>query len=133
MSAVMETVAVAGQRDQQDPSALAMQLLGKWSRVSQGHVAFSMTCGCAPGFEGVAAMEFEEMIIDFIVNRHRAGFDAIPELGQLVAKPGELGLLAQLLTLMARQRFAPDIVRPMLADLKNSIDSFDSLHGGPTS
>lgn len=113
--------AQAGRRDasSDEPALLAMQLLGRWGRVAQGHVMLGSGCVCGASFGAVAVGEFEQDILDFLHGRHPrlAGFAA----GENIA--GVLRRLAQ-----PGSDFPRDASAAVLADLARSIDSFEQAH-----
>jgi hypothetical protein len=94
------------------PQVEAIRLLGKWQRVSSGHVVFSAGCSCGAAATSVRVQDYEQDILGFLRGRHGTGASSI----------------AELLTGIARRsaKTAPAI----LADLERSIDSFESLHRG---
>jgi hypothetical protein len=97
------------------PSAAieATRLLGRWTKLAQGHVMFGSGCSCGLGSAGLQLQDFEPHILEFLKTRHHIGaFATVPELLRSIAKGEETGM--QLL---------------LLADLERSLDSFDELHG----
>ena len=97
-----------------DPSVFALQLLGSWNRLSNGHVALSTGCSCGVADSQLRVQDFEQDILDFLRSRHP------------VALPADS--IQALLTGLARN--ADDRARPVLADLARSIDSFEAQHSG---
>ena len=94
----------------------AMQLLGKWSRLSQGHVVIGGS-GCSCGFGGanVRIDEFEQQILDYLRTKYAAAkSDSITALLREIAAGAARGNTEQLLGL--------------LADLNRTFESFDDLH-----
>ena len=93
----------------------ATRLLGKWTRLAQGHALFGGGCSCGLGFASLSLQDFEPQILDYLKTKHRVGgFAGVPDLLRSIAKEGDgkedrLGLLA---------------------DLERSLDSFDELHRG---
>jgi hypothetical protein len=91
----------------------ATRLLGRWTRLAQGHVMFGAGCSCGLGFANLRLADFEPQILDYLKTKHGvSGFAGVPDLLRSIATRSEEG--AQPLTL--------------LADLERSIDSFDELH-----
>ncbi|HZF20496.1 MAG TPA: hypothetical protein VE008_12420 [Burkholderiales bacterium] len=92
----------------------ATRLLGKWTRLAQGHALFGGGCSCGLGFASLSLRDFEPQILDYLKSKHRVGgFAAVPDLLRSIVKEGEReGQLA------------------LLADLERSLDSFDELHRG---
>jgi hypothetical protein len=94
------------------PAVEAVRLLGKWQRVSGGHVAFGAGCSCGAAAISVRVQDYEQDILAFLHGRHRTQADSI----------------AGLLTQIARQGASADL--RILEDLERSLDSFESLHRG---
>ena len=93
----------------------ATRLLGKWTRLAQGHVMFGAGCSCGVGFGNLQLKDFEPQILDYLRTKHGvSGLADIPELLRTIAKEEERG----------GSRLA------LLADLSRSLDSFDELHRG---
>ena len=95
----------------------ATRLLGKWTRLAQGHVMFGSGCSCGVGVANLRLADFEPQILDYLKTKHGiGGFAGIPELLRSIAKQSEGeendGKLA------------------LLGDLARSLDSFDELHRG---
>jgi hypothetical protein len=93
----------------------ATQLLGKWTRLAQGHVMFGAGCSCGLGAPGLRLADFEPQILDYLRTRHGvSGFAGIPDLLRSIAREGDA----------KTERLG------LLADLSRSLDSFDELHRG---
>jgi hypothetical protein len=90
----------------------AVRLLGRWQRVSGGHVVFAAGCSCGAAATSVRVQDYEQDILAFL--RAKRGVTAAS--------------IAGLLTGIARQGAPRDL--PILEDLARSIDSFESLHSG---
>ena len=92
----------------------ATRLLGKWTKLAQGHVVFGAGCSCGVGFASLRLADFEPQILDYLKTKHDVGGHAgVSDLLRSIAKQGDgRGGLA------------------LLADLERSIDSFDELHRG---
>jgi hypothetical protein len=89
----------------------ATRLLGKWTKLAQGHVVFGAGCSCGIGTANLHLADFEPQILDYLKTKHGAGgFAGVPELLRSIAK-GE-----------------GDKQLALLADLERSLDSFDELH-----
>lgn len=97
-----------------DPPVLALQLLGSWNRLANGHVALSAGCSCGVADSQLRVQDFEQDILDFLRGRHPVALRA--------------DSIQALLTDLARH--ADDHARPVLADLARSIDSFETQHSG---
>ena len=91
----------------------ATRLLGKWTRLAQGHVMFGAGCSCGLGV-GLGVADFEPQILDYLKTKHGVGgFAGVPDLLRSIVKEGA-----------GEERLA------LLADLSRSLDSFEELHGG---
>ncbi len=103
----------------------ATRLLGKWTKLAQGHVMFGSGCSCGVGV-GVRLQDFEQQILDYLHARHgaaaveRAGYRQGEAAGSVPA------LLRAIATQAAVEQPAGQLA--LLADLERSIDSFDELH-----
>ena len=98
------------------PSAAieATRLLGKWTKLAQGHVVFGAGCSCGVGFANLRLADFEPQILDYLKTKHDVGGHAgVSELLRSIARQGD-----------GKEGLA------LLADLERSIDSFDELHRG---
>ena len=96
------------------PAVEALRLLGKWQRVSGGHVVFAAGCSCGAAATSVRVQDYEQDILGFLRGRHSAQAASITEL----------------LTTIGRARAAGRKTLSLLADLERSIDSFESVHRG---
>ena len=83
-----------------------MLLLGRWQRVSSGHVVFGAGCSCGAASTSVKVQDYEQDILAFLRTRH--------------------GVRARTIVDLLKGNAAA----PVLADLERSIDSFESLHRG---
>ena len=93
----------------------ATRLLGKWTKLAQGHVMFSAGCSCGVGFTNLGLRDFEPQILEYLKTKHGiSGFAAVPDLLRSIVKQGK-GEKEQL---------------ALLADLSRSLESFDELHRG---
>jgi hypothetical protein len=101
------------------PSAAleATRLLGRWTKLAQGHVMFGSGCSCGVGFGNLRLQDFEPQILDYLRAKHGdTGHTAITELLRAIAtQDPEKESGARL---------------ALLADLARSLDSFDELHRG---
>ncbi len=116
----------------QDAVLEATQLLGKWTRLAQGHVVFGAGCACGLGPGNLQLQDFEQQILDYLDSKYRAaGNEAVAGLLQARAgyKAGESGSVQALLRSIAG-RPAGELGGwlPLLADLRRSLESFEDLH-----
>ena len=91
------------------PSVEAVRLLGKWQRVSGGHVAFGAGCSCGAAAISVRVQDYEQDILAFLRKKHGVQAASIAELLKSMARSG---------------------ARVVLEDLERSLDSFESAHRG---
>jgi len=93
----------------------ATRLLGRWTKLAQGHVMFGAGCSCGVGIANLRLADFEPQILDYLKTKHGiAGFAGVAELLRSIATKGE----------ERGEQLA------LLADLGRSLDSFDELHRG---
>jgi hypothetical protein len=93
----------------------ATRLLGKWTKLAQGHVTFGTGCSCGIGFANLRLADFEPQILDYLKTKHGiAGFTSV----------------ADLLRSIATRRQGRGEELALLADLERSLESFEELHGG---
>jgi hypothetical protein len=93
----------------------AARLLGKWTKLAQGHVMFGAGCSCGVGFADLRLADFEPQILDYLKTKHGiAGFASV----------------AELLRSIATQSVVHGEPLVLLADFERSLESFDELHRG---
>jgi len=97
------------------PAIEAVRLLGRWQRLSSGHVMLASGCSCGTDAGALPVKAFERDILDFLYARHGV-------------QP--FAALAELLIAIARERDDAAASRhlALLEDLERSIESFDELH-----
>ena len=90
----------------------ATLLLGRWTRLAQGHLPFGAGCSCGAGFVSVRVADYERDILDYLRAKHpvAAQVDSLGELLRTLALPS------------APQQ--PEL----LTDLERSLASFERLH-----
>ena len=91
------------------PAVTAISLLGKWQRVSAGHVVFAAGCSCGAAATSVRVQDYEQDILAFLRKKHGVQAASIAELLRGVARSG---------------------ARAVLEDLERSLESFESAHRG---
>ncbi|MSQ18740.1 MAG: hypothetical protein EXR39_04090 [Betaproteobacteria bacterium] len=100
----------------------AMQLLGRWTRLSAGHIALGAGCLCGASFGALQPSDYDEQIVAFLVGRH-------PRI-----KAIDHARLDQLLRAIANGAVARDAsltppeCQALLGDVERSLDSFDEVH-----
>lgn len=120
----------------QNAALEATQLLGKWAKLAQGHVVFGAGCSCGVGPGNLRLQDFEQQILDYLDAKCRAAGDAaVTELLRERAgyRSGESGSVVALLRSIAAQGASDeaDKWRPLLSDLRRSLESFEELHRTP--
>ena len=95
----------------------ALQLLGKWTSLAQGHVLVGGNCSCGIGGGSLQIADFEQQILDYLGGKH-------------AYEGGSAGSLGELLRSIAAQ--PPDTDSrgwlSLLDDLKRTLESFDEQH-----
>lgn len=111
----------------------ALQLLGRWTRMAQGSIAYGMGCSCCTGFDNVQVKDMEQHILDYLDSKYRsAGTQALCALIAERAnyRTGQSGSITDLLRAIAMQAdksVAAEEQLALLGDLSKSIDSLDEL------
>lgn len=97
-------------------SVLALRLLGRWTRIAQGHVALATGCSCGVGVSSLRVRDFEAQILEYLLGKHgaRAQAGSVADLLRASATPANG---------QGRETLA------LLADLERTIDSFEQQHG----
>lgn len=98
------------------PKLRAVHLLGRWTRLAQGHVFLGSGCSCGVGPGSVPVADFEQDILAYLRSRH----------GRSVGSPAGL---ADLLRAIASGQGGADSTA-LLRDLEQSIESFEQAHRG---
>ena len=99
------------------PAVEATRLLGKWTKLAQGHVMFGSGCSCGVGFANLRLADFEPQILEYLKTKHGVGgFSGVPDLLRSIVKQSE------------GEKHGGQLA--LLADLARSLDSFDELHRG---
>ena len=106
---------VIKRKAQRDARIEAVQLLGKWTRLAQGHVLVGGGCSCGLVGANMRIEDFEQQIIDYLRGKHGAAVnsDRIATVLQSIAKPTSAD---------AQKSLA------LLDDLNRTLESFDELH-----
>jgi hypothetical protein len=92
-----------------DPRVKAVELLGRWTRLAQGHVPLGAGCSCGAPALTVRMADLERDVLYYIGIRYPAARST--------------SSIADLLRGMAA---APD--ENVLADLERSLESFEEMH-----
>ena len=111
----------------------ALQLLGRWQRVSSGHIGLAAGCACGYGV-GVDLREIDELILDFLNNRFAdaPAVQAFLEKQAFAAQGSAIprGSLTLLLRALATQSAAMPLPHghALLQALDGSITSIEEQH-----
>jgi hypothetical protein len=114
----------------------AVDLLGKWTSLSRGHVLMGGNCSCGVGAGSLQISEFEQQILDYLATKSTArGNGAVTKLlqeraGYQAGTAGSLGALLKSITTDAGPT-DPAQWLAVLDDLRQTLDSFDEAHRGP--
>ena len=95
---------VVAQGPQADSAVLAMQLIGRWQRVSAGHLSLAAGCACSYG-AAINVSDFDELILDFLRNRFAADVEIA-------------GFIDAASTMPAQTSAAPTTTSPRTASLR---------------
>ncbi len=94
----------------------AIQLLGKWTRLAQGHVLIGAGgCSCGLAADSLRIEDFEQQILDYL----RAGY-------REAGKAERIATLLQSIAQTAGGDASESLA--LLADLDRTLESFDELH-----
>ena len=118
------------------PAIKAMTLLGRWSRMAQGHIAFGGGCNCCGEFGNLQVADMEQHILDYLDTKYRTA--KVTGVGELLAqragyRNGASGSIPDLLKALSTPGELPlttDQQTSLLADLERSIDSLDEMLRG---
>ncbi|HET7199064.1 MAG TPA: hypothetical protein VFI86_10375 [Burkholderiales bacterium] len=89
----------------------AVNLLGRWTRLSGRHVALASGCSCGAAPASLRLQDHEQQILDYLRARH----------GEIVGA----SMVELLRALSGRTDRA---AKALLGDLARSLDSFEELH-----
>jgi hypothetical protein len=104
----------------------ATQLLGKWSVLSQRHLAFGAGCSMCAGFFGdVRTQDLERQMLEYLRGKHSTK----PVVAALLAdgRASISELLKSIAKLTAKRS---EEIDALLADMRRSIESIEELHRG---
>jgi hypothetical protein len=114
----------------------ALQLLGRWTRMAQGHIAYGMGCSCCADFGNVQVHDMEQHILDYLDSKYRsAGSQAVCRLlaeraGYKASQAGSIAELLRAIATQADKSIPAQEQLAVLADLGRSIDSLDEIVRG---
>ena len=105
----------------------AMQLLGRWQRVRNGHLALSAGCACGIS-ASIDLREFDELILDYLYNKFSSDATLCDFLRHAAGVPA--GPLAALLRRLATPPLTlpPPQAQAVLQALEASIASIEEQH-----
>lgn len=112
-----------------DASLRAIQLLGRWGRISRGHVPFSgASCACSLGMGGITVMDFELHLLDYLYTKHQQSDTICALFKNSGYVEGSSGTMAALFRAVTQGNYPIDSLSPLFNDLERSIDSFSGEH-----
>ena len=100
----------------------ALQLLGKWTSLAQGHVLVGGNCSCGFGGGSLQIADFEQQILDYLVARART-----QEVRDGVISGGSIGLLLRAIASQPADTGSGAWLS-LLDDLERTLESFDEQH-----
>lgn len=103
----------------------ALRLLGRWQRVSSGHLGFTNGCACGIGAT-VDLADLDDLVLDYLKRK----FAALPATAALVAAhdlPGGMKLLLRALATLATS-LPPAALDALLAAIESSVASIEEQH-----
>ena len=103
---------ISKRKGARDARIEAVQLLGKWTRLAQGHVLLGGNCSCGFAADNLQVADFEQQILDFLNGRYPAA--------------GKSGSIHALLREIATEPKGDSLA--LLTDLGRTLESFDELH-----
>jgi hypothetical protein len=108
----------------------ALMLLGRWTRVAQGHIAQGASCMCAGGLATVQAADLEQQVMAFLADKYQARPQIAAALQRYVSG-SSAGSIGDLLRETARglENVSADGQLDLLSDLERIIASFEEVHG----
>ncbi len=108
------------------PKLRAVQLLGRWTRLAQGHVFLGAGCSCGVGPGSLAVADFEQDIVAYLRGKNARSADLAVVFGAK-GPGGETPGLASLLRAIASGQGGAGSAA-LLDDLERSIESFERAH-----
>ena len=82
-------------RKPRDPRVKALELLGRWTRLAQGHLPLGAGCSCGAPAVSIRAADLERDVLDYLAGRHGAARGA-SSIAELLRKQPEASLLDDL-------------------------------------
>jgi len=108
----------------------AVQLLGRWQRVCNSHISFTMGCACGYG-GAIDLRDFDDMILDYLLTK----FGDAPPVAAFIAthagiSPAHTGSLKALLRAVATTRITLELDQAdgLLQAIRCSIASIEEQH-----
>jgi hypothetical protein len=97
-----------------DPRTKAIELLGRWTRLAQGHLPLGGGCSCGVPAPSIRVIDLERDVLDYLALRHTSA--------------RRIGSIAELLRAIASSERVDGPA--VLTDLEQSLESFENLHRG---
>ena len=114
-----------------NPALLSVQLLGKWSRISQVHLGMGASCQCAGEIPGIAVSDLELNIMEYLHGKYQHDAQFTHWLSLFPSEPSVMkSSLTALLKAMATQTPARALALRVLQDLQRILESLQQAHLG---
>ena len=110
-------------------SIRAIQLLGAWYRVAQGHLPLNgIACSCSLGIGGITVQDFEQDVLDYLFEKHGNVDELKNCFKNIRSEKYNTGTLAALLRSLSVDFPDATNAAQLLDDLEKTIGSFSEAH-----
>lgn len=110
-------------------SIRAIQLLGAWHRVAQGHLPLNgFACSCSLGIGGITVQDFEQDVLDYLFEKHGNVDELKNFFKNISSEKYNTGALAALLRSLSVDFPDATNAEQLLDDLEKTIGSFSEAH-----
>ena len=112
-------------------SIRAIQLLGAWYRVAQGHLPLNgFACSCSLGIGEITIQDFEQDVLDYLFEKHGNVGELKNCFENIRPEKYNTGALAALLRSLSVDFADATNAGQLLDDLEKTIGSFSEAHRG---
>jgi len=110
-------------------SIRAIQLLGAWYRVAQGHLPLNgFACSCSLGIGGITVQDFEQDVLDYLFEKHGNVDELKVCFKNISSEKCNTGALAALLRSLSVDIPQAINAEQLLDDLEKTIGSFSAAY-----
>jgi len=110
-------------------SIRAIQLLGAWHRVAQGHLPLNgFACSCSLGIGRITVQDFEQDVLDYLFEKHGNVDELKNFIKNISSEKYNTGALAALLRSLSVDFPDATNAEQLLDDLEKTIGSFSEAH-----